>query len=73
MSRALAIRRSSGGIRLSTETILVIAGLALLIWFLMKRKSVPIANYLNKEEWSIKYNEDGLPTSVTIHRDARQT
>jgi len=33
----------------------------------------PTRRYLNKEIWSIKWNEDGLPTSVTIERDATQT
>lgn len=30
-------------------------------------------HYTNKEKWSIKWNEDGLPSEVIIERDARQT
>jgi len=29
--------------------------------------------YRNAETWEIKWNEDGLPSKVTIHRDATQT
>lgn len=28
--------------------------------------------YTNEEKWSIKYNEDGLPTEITINRKATQ-
>ena len=77
MSRALAIRdtrsravaRSSKGI--STTTILLIAGVALLLYLILKNKPVA-AQYLNKEEWSVEYSPDGLTTKIVIHRDARQ-
>ncbi len=29
--------------------------------------------YTNKEKWSIKWNEDGLPSEVIIERNAVQT
>ena len=29
--------------------------------------------YVNKEEWSIDWNEDGLPTKLVISRHATQT
>jgi len=29
--------------------------------------------YQNSETWDIKWNSDGLPEKVTIHRDARQS
>ena len=29
--------------------------------------------YRNSETWDIVWNEDGLPSKVTIHRDAVQT
>ena len=29
--------------------------------------------YRNTETWDIKWNTDGLPEKVTIHRDARQS
>ena len=67
---SLARRRSAIS---SLMPLLLLAGAALLIYFLFRKKVAPIANYKNKEEWTVKYNEDGLPVSITIHRDARQT
>ena len=29
--------------------------------------------YVNKEEWSISYDDDGLPTKVVISREATET
>lgn len=70
--RYTAIQRSRG-IQVSATTILLVAGVALLIWFLVKEKvPTPVASYQNAETWSIKYNDDGLPTEITVHRDARQ-
>ena len=78
MSRALAIRdtrsravaRSNRGI--STTMILLIAGVALVLYLILKNKPAPAQQYLNKEEWDIQWSPDGLPLKVTIHRDARQ-
>lgn len=33
----------------------------------------PARRYQNSETWDITWNEDGLPSKVTIHRDAVQT
>ncbi len=30
------------------------------------------SQYSNLEQWSVQYNEDGLPTVIEIHRDAKQ-
>ena len=60
--------RSSG---ISTGTIVGIVIIGIILWFLLRRKTSPIAGqYSNKEEWDVTYNEDGLPTKITIHRDA---
>jgi len=53
-----------------------IVGLALvglLVWFLLKSRTQPVAGtYNNLESWEVSYNPDGLPTKITIHRDARR-
>jgi len=47
--------------------------------YLKKRESESEAEvsggrrYRNKEKWSIKWSEDGLPVEVTIERDAVQS
>jgi len=41
-------------------------GLGLLFFFTRGR------SYNNEETWAIDWGEDGLPLSVTIHRDAVQ-
>lgn len=43
--------------------------IGLLVWWLVRKK--PIAGtYSNKEEWSVSYNADGLPTKIVINRNA---
>ena len=32
----------------------------------------PLASYQNQEEWEIEWSEEGLPTRVTVHRNARR-
>ena len=77
MRRQLAPYRRNSPAKRSTLSslmpLLLLVGAALLIYFLFRKKAAPIASYLNKEEWEISYNEDGLPVKVTIHRDARQS
>jgi hypothetical protein len=57
----------------STNTILLVALIALVAWLLLK-KSQPVQaqQYLNAESWEINYNEDGMPTKIIVHRDAVQ-
>ena len=78
MSKALATRSRavsrSNRMQISTTTILLIAGVALFIYILLKRKApAPVASYQNAETWSIKYNDDGLPTEIIVRRDAKQS
>ena len=49
-----------------------LALVGLVVWFLLKNKGAS-TQYLNKEEWDISYDENGLPTKITIHRDARRS
>jgi len=37
------------------------------------RSAVPAGNYVNEESWDIEWNKDGLPSKVTIHRNATRT
>jgi len=51
---------------------LIVVGL--IIWYLLKRKEAqPAGQYLNEEKWDVQYNVDGLPTSITIHRNATRS
>lgn len=73
MSRAVAKRQVevSNPSMPSTGIVIGIILVGLLIWFLMKKNSAQAAGqYLNEEKWDVKYSEDGLPTSITIHRNA---
>jgi len=60
----------------ATDNSLVIIGavlvIALLLWMLMKSRQAPSTQYQNEESWDVAYNEDGLPTKITIHRNAVQ-
>lgn len=33
----------------------------------------PAATYSNEESWEIEWSEDGLPTKITVHRNAQRT
>lgn len=35
--------------------------------------SPPSGQYKNLETWDVSYNDDGLPTKISIHRDATRT
>ena len=68
-TKALAIRKPQlpQGMGL-----IVVAGLvALVVWLLMRQKQPIAGTYKNAETWDIAYSPDGLPTKITIHRDAR--
>ena len=54
-------------------TTLILVGVAvigLIIWFIVKSKSV--AQYQNIERWEIIRNEKGFATGITVHRNATQ-
>lgn len=38
-----------------------------------KAPSAPSGEYRNLETWDIKYSPDGMPTKITIHREATRT
>ena len=47
--------------------------IGLVVWLLIKNKIQNPASqgsYSNKEEWSVEYNSDGLPTKIVISRNA---
>ena len=74
MSKAIANRK----VQVSTPApsaglIIGLIVVGLLIWYLMKKNSQPAGQYLNEEKWDVKYSEDGLPTSITIHRNATRS
>ena len=70
-TKALAIRRPQ--LPQGMGLIVVVGLVALVVWLLMRQKPIaqPLGTYLNKEEWDISYDKEGLPTKITIHRDAR--
>ncbi len=44
---------------------------AFVIWMLVKnRASASGQTYSNEESWDVKYNSDGLPVKIVIHRNA---
>ena len=69
--RNLPARGMSG-----TTLILIAAAIGLVIWFILKKQGISqggIGQYSNEEKWNIKYDRDGLPTEITIHRQATRT
>ncbi len=34
---------------------------------------VPQASYTNEESWEIEWSDEGFPTKVTVHRNAKRT
>jgi len=63
--------RSSG---MSTGTIVGVAIIALIIYLLLKRRfNLTSGQYSNKEEWDVQYSADGLPTKITIIRNATRS
>ena len=82
MSKALVSRKSNSirksnprSVGMSDKTLLIIGAvivIGLILWFVIKNKQTPAAQYLNEESWDVAYNSDGLPTKITIHRNATQ-
>lgn len=71
MSRALT--KSNPLANISGATLLIgVVLVGLLVWYLLKHKPVA-ASYTNLEKWNVKYNLDGLPVEIEIHRDAKKT
>lgn len=67
--RSLARRHSSN----QGLILILLVGSGLAVLFLLARsKTSAVATYKNAETWDIQWNKDGLPTRVTIHRDAVQ-
>ncbi len=66
MSTALVKRDNIVTNPKSNTTIIFIIVVALLLYLLLKKKT----QYNNAETWEIKWNEEGLPETVTVHRDA---
>ncbi len=55
------------------ELLILVLLAGVIIWVLTKQRTpTPIGQYSNKEEWSVSYNSDGLPTRIVIHRDAKR-
>ena len=77
MNKSLTIRRNLPAKRGYTPAraeyswIIGLLLLALLIYFAMKKQGA-IGQYTNTETWDVLYSPDGLPTKITIHRDARR-
>lgn len=75
-SKSLAKRNvaltNPGGISLGTIAIIAIVGFVIYL-FLKSRASVGVGSYLNEESWNVEYNKDGMPTRITIHRDAKRS
>jgi len=75
MTKALTRRRSLPAIRgfANQDLMLLVLLATVVLFFLLKSKPVSsIGQYTNKEEWSVSYNSDGLPTKIVIHRDAKR-
>lgn len=63
----------STGLQVSGTTVVIgLALIILLIWFMTRNKAAA-GSYQNAETWEITWSPDGLPTKVTIHRDARRS
>ena len=65
------VRRSNPPAKISGTTLIIgLVLVGLIIWLVVRNKQPTAGQYLNKESWDISYNEDGLPTKITINRDA---
>jgi len=82
MSKALVSRKNNLvrksnplSVGMSDKTLLIIGAvlvIGLILWFVIKRRQTPVAQYQNEESWEVSYNSDGMPTKIVIHRDATQ-
>ena len=70
-TKALAIRKPQ--LPQGMGLIVVVGLVALVVWLLIRQKQPIAGTYSNAETWDVVWNADGLPTKVTIHRDARTT
>ena len=66
MSTALTKRNVAVSNPINSTTLVMIIVVALILYFLLKKKT----QYNNAETWDIKWNEEGLPETVTVHRNA---
>ena len=57
--------------KVSLTLLVGIAVVGLIIWLVMRNKSV--AQYKNTERWEIIRNEQGFATEIVVHRDAKQS
>ena len=73
-SRSLRIYKRNVPVRKTDIPIGTIIGaiiIGLVIYLIFRNKKTSSASqYLNKEEWEVSYNSDGLPTKIVIHRNA---
>lgn len=58
---------------ISIGTIAIIALVGFVVYLIWKSRSASAGNYKNEEAWSVEYNSDGLPTHITVHRDAKRS
>ena len=74
-SRSLAKRNVAlAKPNMSISTIAIIALVGLVVFLIWKNKSTPtIGSYKNEESWDVAYNDDGMPTRITIYRDAKRS
>ena len=73
-NRSLVKRNTTlAGPKISLGTIAIIALVGFVVYLLWKSRSSSAGNYRNEESWGVEYNEDGLPTKITIHRDAKRS
>lgn len=76
MTKSLATRNVSlSNPQPSWEMLVMVVLIGAVIWYLVKNKNGAAAagQYLNEESWDVAYNNDGLPTKITIHRNATRT
>jgi len=67
--RNVALNNPGPNISIGTIAIVVLVGIVIYLIF----KNRTAGAYQNAESWDVQYNEDGLPTKITIHRDARRS
>jgi len=73
-SRSLAKRNVAlAKPNISISTIAIIALVGFLLYLVLKNRSTTIGSYKNEESWDVAYNDDGMPTRITIHRDAKRS
>lgn len=72
-SKSLVKRNTSLTLpKISLGTVAIIALVGIVIFLIMRSRST-IGIYQNEESYSIEYGEDGLPTKIIVHRDAKRS